>query len=119
MLYSYITFPNDVLEKGIKAPVLLEEHQLVHYAQRAGTFKKEGIVEYLETVFKGRSRAISCLTEPVPDLKSRKIQGFKKWRDCFCFSEDIPVIPDWSRFRFSMRFFSRAVRTSALKGLAR
>lgn len=89
MLYSYITFPNDVLEKGIKAPVLLEEHQLVHYAQRAGTFKKEGIVEYLETVFKGRSRAISCLTEPVPDLKSLKIQGFKKLRDCFYFSQDL------------------------------
>lgn len=89
MLYSYIIVPNKVLREGIKAPVLLNEQELRHYAGRAGTTRKAGIEAYLETVFPGRSRAISCLTEQVPDTGSRKIREFKKLRECFCFSEEI------------------------------
>lgn len=89
MLYSYIIVPNKVLREGIKAPVLLNEQELRHYAGRAGTTRKAGIEAYLETVFPGRSRAISCLTERVPDTGCRKIREFKKLRECFCFSEEI------------------------------
>lgn len=89
MLYSYIMVPNKVLQEGIKAPALLSEKDLQHYAGRAGTARKAGIEAYLETVFPGRSRAISCLTEQVPDTGSRKIREFKKLRECFCFSEEI------------------------------
>ena len=89
MLYSYITVTNDVSETGIKAPVLLKENQLSHYAQRAGTFKKAKILDYLETIFPRRSRAISCLTEQMPDTGCRKIREFKKRRECFCFSENL------------------------------
>ncbi len=89
MLYSYIIVPNKVLREGIKAPVLLNEQELRHYAGRAGTTRKAGIEAYLETVFPGRSRAISCLTERVPDTGCRKIREFKRLRECFCFSEEI------------------------------
>lgn len=89
MLYSYIIVPNKVLREGIKAPFLLNEQELRHYAGRAGTTRKAGIEAYLETVFPGRSRAISCLTERVPDTGCRKIREFKRLRECFCFSEEI------------------------------
>lgn len=89
MLYSYIIVPNKVLREGIKAPVLLNEQELRHYAGRVGTTRKAGIEAYLETVFPGRSRAISCLTERVPDTGCRKIREFKRLRECFFFSEEI------------------------------
>ena len=89
MLYTYILKPNDVLENGIKAPVLIKEGLLSHYAIRAKSSAKQDIVNYLETVFQGRSRAISCLTEQIPDLNRRKLRGFKELRECFEFPEDI------------------------------
>lgn len=89
MLYSYIFIPNNVLTEGLKSPALLGEERLRHYAGRAGTCGKDGIVAYLETIFPGRSRAISCLTERAPDTGCRKIREFKRLRECFCFSEEI------------------------------
>lgn len=89
MLYSYIFIPNNVLTEGLKSPVLLDEEMLRHYTGRAGTCRKGGIEAYLETVFPGRSRAISCLTEQAPDTGCRKIREFKRLRECFCFSEEI------------------------------
>ena len=94
MLYSYIAIPNDVLENGIKSPLLSDETRLRHYAQRAGSVRKSKIIACLETVFPGRSRAISCLTEQAPDTGCRKIREFKKLRDCFCFPEDILNDPE-------------------------
>ena len=89
MLYSYIFIPNNVLTEGLKSPVLLDEEMLRQYTGRAGTCRKGGIEAYLETVFPGRSRAISCLTEQAPDTGCRKIREFKRLRECFCFSEEI------------------------------
>ena len=89
MLYSYILKSNDVLINGIKAPILSDAAFLSHYAARAKSAEKEKIIAYLETVFPGRSRAISCLTEQIPDSNSRKLIGFKVLRDCFAFSSDI------------------------------
>ena len=89
MLYSYILKTNDVLTNGIKAPVLLDGALLSHYAARAESAEKEKIIAYLETVFSGRSRAVSCLTDRVPDLNSRKLQDFKALRECFTFSSEI------------------------------
>lgn len=89
MLYTYILKPNDVLENGIKAPVSIKEELLSHYAMRAKSNSKRDIVNYLETVFQGRSKAISCLTEQIPDLNCRKLSGFKALRECFEFPADI------------------------------
>lgn len=89
MLYSYILKPNDVLINGIKAPVLSDAAFLTHYTGRAGSAEKEKIITYLESVFPGRSRAVSCLTEQFPDSNSRKLNGFKDLRDCFAFPSDI------------------------------
>ncbi|MBR1778725.1 MAG: hypothetical protein IJ752_09130 [Alphaproteobacteria bacterium] len=94
MLYSYILKPNDVLINGLKAPVLLDERAQSHYAVRAGSSKKAEIIAYLETVFPGRSRAVSCLTERISDSDSRKLQGFKNLRDCYVFSSDIMQNPE-------------------------
>lgn len=85
MLYSYIIVPNKVLREGIKAPFLLNEQELRHYAGRAGTTRKAGIEAYLETVFPGRSRAISCLTERVPDTGCRKFGNLKGCGNVFVF----------------------------------
>lgn len=89
MLYSYILKPNDVLTNGLKSPVLQDAAFLSHYAARAGSAEKGKIIAYLETVFSGRSKAVSCLTEQVSDLNSRKLKGFKTLRECFTFSPDI------------------------------
>lgn len=94
MLYSYILKPNDVLINGIKSPILQDAALLSHYAARAGSAEKEKIVAYLEKVFSGRSRAVSCLTEQAPDLNCRKVQGFKSLRECFAFSSDILKNPE-------------------------
>lgn len=90
MLYTYILKNSDVLTAGLKAPVLLDKKLLSHYAQRAGTAEKDGILAWLETVFPGRSRAVSCLTEPVPVTTSvQKLNGFVALRDCFVFPESL------------------------------
>ncbi|MBO4284632.1 MAG: hypothetical protein J5895_00155 [Alphaproteobacteria bacterium] len=63
-LYHYAPMDNSVLQDGLlsisKNPINLKS-----YAKRAGSSKKEDIYAFLEKTFKGRSRAISCLTEPI------------------------------------------------------
>lgn len=95
MLYTYILKNNDVLTAGLKSPVLLDEGLLSHYARRAGTTRKDGILAWLETIFPGRSRAVSCLTEPVPETTSvQKLNGFVALRDCFVFPESLTRDPE-------------------------
>jgi len=63
-LYHYAPIDNTVLQDGLlsfaKNPINLKS-----YAKRAGSQNKEEIFAFLEKTFKGRSRAISCLTEPI------------------------------------------------------
>ena len=63
-LYHYAPKENTVLKDGLfsisKAP-----RDLKPYAHRAGTEEREGILAWLDKTFAGRSRAISCLTEPI------------------------------------------------------
>lgn len=88
-LYTYILTPNDVMKNGLKAPILQPEENLRHYSSRANSTNKEDILSWLETVFSGRSRAISFLTEPVPKTDNSKVRGFAEQRDAFCFPVDI------------------------------
>lgn len=63
-LYHYAPKENTVLEQGLlsisKAP-----RDLRAYARRAGSENRAEIMAWLDKTFAGRSRAISCLTEPI------------------------------------------------------
>lgn len=63
-LYHYAPKENTIMEKGLlsisKAP-----RDLHAYAHRAGTENRDEIMAWLDKTFAGRSRAISCLTEPI------------------------------------------------------
>ena len=85
LLYTYVLRPHTVETDGIKTPKTAEESRLYHYAGRAQSDKKVCILKYLETVFSGRSRAVSCLTEPVPATDNPKIKGWVERCDCFAF----------------------------------
>lgn len=63
-LYHYAPIDNTCLQDGIlsisKNPINLKS-----YYKRAGSENKEEILAWLDQTFTGRSRAISCLTEPI------------------------------------------------------
>lgn len=63
-LYHYAPKENTCLEKGILSVFLLPEC-LFHYASRAGSEEYPVIIKWLDKTFFGRSRSISCFTEPL------------------------------------------------------
>lgn len=63
-LYHYAPKENTVLEEGIKSISKIDRN-LRSYVKRVGSDKKEDIINWLEKTFAGRSRTISCLTEPI------------------------------------------------------
>ncbi len=63
-LYTYVPLENTVMQKGLMSPVLLDK-ELLKYGRRAGSEDKEKIAAWLDSTFEGRSRSVSCLTEPV------------------------------------------------------
>ena len=93
ILYTYVRRPHSVMTDGIKSPFAADEDRLFHYAKRAGSVKKEDILNYLETVFSGRSRAVSCLTETAPRTENPKIKNWANACDCFSFDLD-PLIKE-------------------------
>ena len=64
-LYNHAPKEIDVLKTGLWAPVKAPRTALAHYFGRAKTKTKKGVLAYLETIFPGRSRAISFLTNPM------------------------------------------------------
>ena len=63
-LYHYVPKENTCLKDGILSVSLLPEC-LFHYAQRATSEDHEKIIKWLDSTFMGRSRSISCFTEPL------------------------------------------------------
>ncbi len=63
-LYHYAPKENTILREGIKSISKIDSN-LHSYVKRVGSDKKEDIINWLEKTFKGRSCAISCLTEPI------------------------------------------------------
>lgn len=63
-LYHYAPKENTCLQKGILSVSLLPEY-LFHYASRAGSEKHSDIIKWLDKTFRGRSRSVSCFTEPL------------------------------------------------------
>ena len=64
-LYNYVPKEVDALHTGLWAPVVASRESLSHYFGRAKCKTKKGVLAYLETVFPGRSKAISFLTAPM------------------------------------------------------
>lgn len=64
-LYNYAPKEIDVLKTGLWAPTVASREALSHYFGRAKSHTKKGVLSYLETIFPGRSRAISFLTSPM------------------------------------------------------
>ena len=63
-LYHYAPKVNTVKEKGLLS-ISKGPRDLRAYAHRAGTQNRDEIMAWLDKTFAGRSRAISCLTEPI------------------------------------------------------
>lgn len=63
-LYHYAPQKNTVKEKGLLS-ISKGPRDLKAYAHRAGSENKDDITAWLDKTFAGRSRAISCLTEPI------------------------------------------------------
>ena len=63
-LYHYAPKENTVLKDGLLS-ISKGSRDLRAYAHRAGTEEREDILAWLDKTFAGRSRAISCLTEPI------------------------------------------------------
>lgn len=63
-LYHYAPIENTVLSDGLLSISCIQKDLKV-YAHRAGSDDREEILAWLDKTFYGRSRAISCLTEPI------------------------------------------------------
>ena len=63
-LYHYAPKENTVMEQGLLS-ISKGSRDLKAYAHRAGSENREDIIAWLDKTFAGRSRAISCLTEPI------------------------------------------------------
>lgn len=85
IFYNYAPKEADVLNTGLWAPAKAPRLALAHYFGRAQTNTKKGVLAYLETVFPGRSYAISFLTSPMTE-KCCFYNDFKK--DCVLYGVD-------------------------------
>ena len=63
-LYHYAPKENTVQTEGLLSVSKISERLMV-YAKRAGSENRDEIMAWLEQTFEGRSRSISCLTEPI------------------------------------------------------
>lgn len=63
-LYHYAPKDNTVLSEGLLSTARSRK-DLFCYAHRAGSEDREEILRWLDGTFPGRSRAVSCLTEPI------------------------------------------------------
>lgn len=63
-LYHYAPKVNTIKEKGLLS-ISKGPRDLRAYAHRAGSENRDEIMAWLDKTFSGRSRAISCLTEPI------------------------------------------------------
>lgn len=63
-LYHYAPKENTIMKDGLLS-LAKGRKDLRCYAHRAGSDKREDVLAWLEQTFFGRSRSISCLTEPI------------------------------------------------------
>ena len=67
-LYHYAPKENTVFKNGLLSVSKLDESDLLKkytHVHRANSQNRDDIMAWLENTFKGRSRSVSCLTEPI------------------------------------------------------
>ena len=88
-LFIYIPRPNTVSKDGILSPSKAPDNRIQHYLPRTKEFlgienvSRKDVMKYLETWFEGRSKAISVLTETIPDNGTTKQKAFRNKSDLF------------------------------------
>lgn len=88
-LYHYITKPNNALEEGILSFAKNPNADLQYYYKRSGETTHEGIVNWFENCFKGRSRGIRGFSEPIKwTEKSLSLKKFIENADMFSIDLD-------------------------------
>ena len=77
-LYHYVPKENTVLKEGLKS-FSKHPYNLRAYAKPAGSENTDKIISWLDSTFPGRSRSISCLTEPIkPGSKEVTLKYMQK-----------------------------------------
>lgn len=87
-LYNYAPKEFDVLKTGLWSPAVASREALRHYFGRAKSHTKKGVLAYLETIFSGRSRALSFLTSPMTSACCF-YNDFKKDRHLYSIDFDV------------------------------
>jgi hypothetical protein len=83
-LYHYVSTPNTVLTEGILSFSKNPHSDLNYYTKRSGANTHEGIIKWMESCFKGRSRGIRLLIEPLQYTeRTPRIKEFIENSDLF------------------------------------
>ncbi len=88
-LYHYVARLNNVLEEGILSFAKNPQADLSYYYKRSGATTHEGVVEWFESCFEGRSRGIRAFSEPIQWTEnSLKLKEFIENADMFSIDLD-------------------------------
>lgn len=79
-MYHYVGKGNNVMEEGLLSFAKNRNADLSYYYKRSGQNTHEEIVNWMESCFEGRSRAIRCFSEPI-QWTERSIQCLKNFID--------------------------------------
>ena len=81
ILYNYAPKDDDILKNGLWSPSKAPRKALSHYFGRARTQTKTGVLKYLESTARGRSRSVSVITDPI-----NKKCTYYEWTEdrCLC-----------------------------------
>lgn len=103
-LYHYIAKGNHVEDVGILSFAFNSKADLSYYHKRSGETTHQGIVNWMENCFSGRSRGVRCFSEPIQWTdKSLSLKTFTENADLYAIDvklllqdgllEDIYVSP--------------------------
>ena len=91
-LYTYLPKSTDVKKDGLRSIATLDGDEWKKYIGRAGSDKKEDVVAWLEGTFKGRTRAFSCFTHPIPDDADPAILKFRN-------AKQLVILPSYEELK--------------------
>ena len=83
-LYHYVARPNNAQKEGILSFAESPNVDLNYYVKRSGAQTRMGIIKWMEKCFKGRSRGIRLLIEPLQYTeRTPRIKEFIESADLF------------------------------------
>lgn len=88
-LYHYVTKGNTVETDGLLSFAKNPQADLHYYFERSGCKTHQGIANWLESCFSGRSRGIRCFSEPIQwHEESLSLKKFIENADLFSFDPE-------------------------------